>query len=537
MKDYINNREIDETKVPVQDDSTYFEITTNNIDTSCKTVLGLAWDTTSDEFVFCFDNLINRCCNMTLTKRNILSVSASVFDPLGMLSPVTAKLKPLFQLLCKDKLDWDDLIPKAIEEVWLKFLSELKNLKEVRSFRYVFSNNFHSGFRVELHGFCDSSKELYCAVVCLRLVSRDDVKVSFLASKTKVAPLKVLTIPRLELLGCLLLSRLLNQRVNSLGNRVNIQNILCWCDSEVALSWIWGKEKSWKPWIENRVVEIRKVVDRSGWKFVKSEENPADIPTRMSSDLSQSFAGCWFQGPSFLLSPAAFSEETVDACACENPLVGRTEVSNFSNVTHEGTTNQACSINAVIDNNRFSSLKKLIIVTGYVLRFLNNLKKRVKQDKDSNVITDEMLTVDEYDDALRMWIKCEQSQLVQQDNHDKLKTSLQLFEDKNKILCLRGRFANTTLTFEEQYPIILGNKQSHFTRLIILDAHEETKHHGVETTLAHIRRNYWIVKGRKAVQRISTSPKIDTIRDHGELSKSQLNQVILLRKSTRTSKW
>ncbi|CAB4013065.1 Hypothetical predicted protein [Paramuricea clavata] len=382
---------------------------------------------------------------MTLTKRNILSVSASVFDPLGMLSRVTAKLKSLFQLLCKDKLDWDDLIPKDTEEVWLKFLSELKNLKEVKRFRYVFSNNFHSGFRVELHGFCDSSKELYCAVVYFRLVSRDDVKVSFLASKTKVAPLKVLTIPKLELLGCLLLSRLLNQIVNSLGNRVNIQNILCWCDSEVALSWTRGKEKSWKPWIEN--VEIRKVVDRSGWKYVKSEENPADVPTRMSSDLSQSFAGCWFQGPSFLLSPAAFSEETVDACACENPLVGRTG--------------------------------------------------RVKQDKDPNVITDEMLTVDEYDDALRMWIKCEQSQLLQQDNYDKLKASLQLFEDKNKILRLRGRFANTTLTFEEQYPIILGNKQSHFTRLIILDAHEETKHHGVETTLAHIRRNYWIVKGRK----------------------------------------
>jgi hypothetical protein len=139
LKGYINNREIDETKVPVQDDSTYFEITTNNIDTSCKTVLGLTWDTTSDEFFFCFDNLINRCCNMTLTKRNILGVSASVFDPLGMLSHVTAKLKSLFQLLCKDKLDWDDLISKAIEEVRLAQISKrVKKPKRSQKFSVCF---------------------------------------------------------------------------------------------------------------------------------------------------------------------------------------------------------------------------------------------------------------------------------------------------------------------------------------------------------------------------------------------------------------
>jgi hypothetical protein len=174
---------------------TYFEVTSTNIDTDAKTVLGLSWDTTSDEFVFRFGNFLSKYCSMTLTKRNILSVSASIFDPLGMLAPVTAKLKSLFQLLCKDKLDWDDVIPKEREEIWGKIIGDLKLLKEVRCGRFVRISNFHTGVRVELHGFSDSSKEVYSAVVYLRLIYAGAVKVSFLASKTKVAPLKALTIP------------------------------------------------------------------------------------------------------------------------------------------------------------------------------------------------------------------------------------------------------------------------------------------------------------------------------------------------------
>ena len=134
-----------------------------------------------------------------------------------------------------------------------------------------------------------SSKEVYCAVVYLRLVYCENIKVSFLASKTKVAPLKAVTIPRLELFGCLLLSKLIKEITVGSNNRIKYDDVYCWSDSEVTLAWIRGKEKCWEPWVENRVVAIRKVIDRSRRNFVKCEVNPGDIPTRMSSNLTECF--------------------------------------------------------------------------------------------------------------------------------------------------------------------------------------------------------------------------------------------------------
>ncbi len=150
----------------------------------------------------------------------------------------------------------------------------------------------------------------------------------------------------MELLGCLLLSRLITQIVTSLNNRVGIDAILCWSDSEVALSWIRGKEKSWKPWVENRVVEIRKVVDRSGWRYVKTELNPADVPTRMRSDICASFTGCWFMGPSFLSSLENYTSVIGDTSVDNLSQVGMTEVQKFSVQTHQGPESQTCSLSS-----------------------------------------------------------------------------------------------------------------------------------------------------------------------------------------------
>jgi len=206
------------------------------------------------------------------------------------ISPVISRVKVLFQLFCKNKLDWDEEVSDDLKLAWFEILSVLKDLNCVKLDRFAFVDSRPS--RIELHGFCDSSLEVYCAIVYLRIVSVDDVSVKFLcAKKTRVTPLKTLTIPRLELLGCLLLTTttLLNECRIALKEKINIDQTFCWSDSEVALFWIKGKEKTWNLWVENRVVKIRKVVDRDNWFHVPRKLNPTDGPARMCQDFNEFF--------------------------------------------------------------------------------------------------------------------------------------------------------------------------------------------------------------------------------------------------------
>ena len=160
-------------------------------------------------------------------------------------------------------------------------------------------------------------------------------------------------------------------------------------------------------------------------------------------------------------------------------VVGPT--SGFSNTTQEKTSDDTCSLNTVIDCTRFSTLKRLVSVTGYVMRFIGNIRKRL--EKRTDIITDEVLTVEEYEEALSRWIAEEQLMIKENLNYGNVRASLNHFDDKDGVLRLRGRFANSKLRYERQYPVLLRS-DSHFTKLIIWDAHEATMHHGVESTLA-----------------------------------------------------
>ena len=188
------------------------------------------------------------------TKRNVLKVLASLFDPLGFRSPITARVKLIFQLLCKDKFGRDELLPEKINIIWSTVLSDLKSLNVVRLQRFVLLQIHENINSIELHSFSDSSNCAYCAVLYKRTVTTVGVRVNFLAAKTKVAPLKTLSVP---LLVCVLLKKLYREVMSAISKRTKINNNICWTDSEVALCWIKGKEKMWKHWVENRVVGTR----------------------------------------------------------------------------------------------------------------------------------------------------------------------------------------------------------------------------------------------------------------------------------------
>ena len=120
-------------------------------------------------------------------------------------------------------------------------------------------------------------------MIYIRVETSSGVKLSFLISKTKVVPMKPLSVPHLQLLKCqlkqFLLSQLVRGLVLAIGTRVCVDGIFCWTDLEVALCWFKGKEKCWKPWVENRVVAIRRFVNCNSWGHIRRAGNPADIPT------------------------------------------------------------------------------------------------------------------------------------------------------------------------------------------------------------------------------------------------------------------
>lgn len=106
-----------------------------------------------------------------------------------------------------------------------------------------------------LHGYCDASQRAYVAVVYLQMEMGDTTLSQFLCSKTRVAPVKKVTIPTLELLSALLLARLVSIVRRALEAEIRLSDIACHTDLQVALYWIIGKNKEWKQFVQNRVIE------------------------------------------------------------------------------------------------------------------------------------------------------------------------------------------------------------------------------------------------------------------------------------------
>ena len=143
-----------------------------------------------------------------------------------------------------------------------------------------------------LCGFCDASKKAYAAVIYLVIQTPIETRVQFVVSKTRVAPIRSQTIPRLELLSALLLARLMSTATNALSLQLKLDSPTYYSDSQVALYWILGQGKQWKPFVQNRVNEITKLSERGSWRHCPGKENPADLPSRGLTPLELSATHC-----------------------------------------------------------------------------------------------------------------------------------------------------------------------------------------------------------------------------------------------------
>ena len=470
-------------------------------------VLGMNWNTHTDEILFNFSELCNYASSLPLTKRSVLKVTAKIFDPMGFLSPLTVEMKILFQELCIEQTKWDtELKGKSLRQ-WKSFLEELSLIDCYRIPRCYFQPQ---PIDVQLHGFSDASGRAYAAVVYIRSTYSDgQVNVRLVGSKSRVAPIKRQTIPRLELLGALILARFVN-KLKSIGTEFPT---VLWTDSMTALCWI-KNERVWKQYVGQRVDEIRRLTPKDSWRHCPGEVNPADLPSRGLSAKELSASNTWWNGPSFLYSPSDQWPETSQSAQVEEEEIQRETAKNEPIITHSLVNTSVYDlidqrIDKIIDIERYNNITKLLRISAYVIRFVNNLKTRAqgKSHRDLN-----KLTAAELKTAENLWIKSVQASSFAKERSFMTRkdfkstppvriTQFGLFLDDEGVIKCKGRINNAPLPALTKNPILLPAKHA-FVNLLVKHTHNCVKHNGIKDTLTTLRERFWVLRGRETAKRV-----------------------------------
>jgi hypothetical protein len=456
-------------------------------------VLGIVWHPGTDTF----HASITICDHQGLTKRKILSDIARLFDPMGWLAPVVIIAKIFIQELWSQNLGWDEVLSDSLSSRWRKFHSELPLLANFTLPRFVLCTQ---PIDIQLHAFCDASEKAYCAVVYIRSVAQDhSVTVSLLTSKTRVAPVKTQSLPRLELCSALLLATLLESIIPTL--EIPFSKTFAWTDSQVALSWIVSEPRRWLPFVANRVAKIQEAVPDVRWNHVPGVDNPADCGTR--GLLPSEFLSCelWTQGPCFLRqSSEQLFDEQSSACFSfqDSQLIEQRK--NFISAASQFKPPSVIF--------RFSSFTKLCRVFAWVLRFINNAKNSSAERDMGHLASAEL------SGATLAIVKLVQHAEFGEELHclktkGSLRTSSRLlplcpFLDSEGVLRVGGRLRNSSLSEDSKHPAIIPKKH-HLTTLIIKHFHIKHLHASPQLLLSVIRQKFWIPCGRDVVRRFVKS--------------------------------
>lgn len=481
--------------------NSYFPIESRSQSQILK-VLGYKWNAKRDTLAV-NESRILRDDDSAVTKRTVLKQISSVFDPMGLFSPVTLRGKALLQTVWSKKFDWDDEIDQSSVKTWSLLKSDLR---EITNFDVSRSVVLDEGLQTEysLQCFCDASKTAYSTAVYLRQTSNCNIKSDLVFSKTRLAPVKGMSIPRLELMGVLIGARC----VDFVGGQLNlpIKEVRLWSDSQCVLSWITTK-KSLSAFVQNRVNEIKQHEDII-FDYITSAENPADLASRGCSLQNLVNSDLWWHGPAWLRRSGTVWSSNLPkndrSPEFETEVKEKTKTSATETVaaalTNQKTDGHKASITAPfgIDVDRYSSLTRLTRLTALLLRFVKKLQKKSKERGP--------LRTCELAEAEQLWLQHIQNKhfsdvftAITKQKPNNLKQQLGLFVDNNNLLRCQGRLENASLSEGSRRPVLLPRKER-YTDLVIEKYHKQLLHSGVSQTLSAIRNYFWIPHGRATVK-------------------------------------
>lgn len=460
--------------------------------------LGLIWETITDTFTFSVATTIK-----PFTRRGVLSSVNSIFDPLGLLAPVTIQGRALLRELASESTEWDSPLPKEKESKWESWRQSLKELKELHVQRVYTSTSLSQAKHKELHLFSDASTKAIGAVAYLKAVQPDGkVEVGFIMGKAKLAPQSEPTIPRLELCAAVLAVEMADLIQDELD--LQLDAVLFHTDSKVVLGYICNESKRFYTYVHNRVQRIRQSSKPEQWHYVRTEENPADHASR-SLTPSQLVKSTWFTGPPFIRR-AVETKKVIGEFELIEPDTDceiRPEVKSF-------TTNLQASVCKNFEHfSTFKSLVRAVAILIHIAKTFNgtNQNPECKGWHKCHIprTQDEMTQAKHFIFKITQKAAFEKELLALQAGKPIPKqSSLQKLSPvlDNGLIVVGGRIKHSEFENFEKYPVIIP-KDNHISLLLVRHYHEQVKHQGRHLTEGATREaGFWLVGGKRQVNSV-----------------------------------
>ena len=401
------------------------------------------------------------------TKREFLGCLASLFDPLGLVGPLTLAGKILLQKMWKvPDLNWDGQLPDALKDEAERWC------ESVLSLPISFPRNCNlKKDDVVFHVFVDSSELGYGA--CVYAVSNNESHI--VCAKSRVAPTKNVSLPRLELCAAVLGAELFDVIATSLHLTNPVVHF--WSDSSVTLCWIKSPSYQWSTFVANRVSTIQRLSNPDSWHFVKGSINIADLISRGTLDLSDMRCSLWQKGPKFLLNPDDWPD-SVDLFVTDLERKKKAEVLTVSQEKN---------------GDMFSHISSWHLLIGVVARILSWSRpanvKAVDLWSEAEIVLLRLIQSESFHEEIAMLKK-----------GDKLKRSSCLFVfdpqlDEQGLMRVGGRLSRSRLPWESQHPVILP-RSHRYVEMMVQRVHLDTLHGGTEMMSAELRKRFWILKGK-----------------------------------------
>ena len=502
-----NNKEVLSKFAPSELADNLQELNMRSDSMPMQSSLGLLWDIQNDVFVYRFVG-----SDKPVTKRGILSVVNSLFDPMGFLAPVIIVGKLLLREITDLKCGWDEPIPTKIQNRWSSWLMSLKNLEKVNINRQFVDISLSQAHRIELHTFSDASKEAVGAVSYLKVFSdAKSYQVCFVMGKAKVAPHHGHTIPRLELCAAVMAVDISDSITDYLDRNLDAKYF--YSDSKIVLGYIHNEKRRFHVYVSNRVDRIRLSTEPAQWHHVPTDRNPADLATR-GLELTDINESTWLSGPDCLYNDTPVDESFSLVCPDTDKEVKVSEQTDNSELfvsVNKSNINPA-TISMVERFSKFSCWRKLVRTVALLIHIAQSFQGGNKCSSGWH-ICNQHKSPSQLENAADLIFKIFQREYFLPEI-TKLQKEVSLsptsvieplspYLDLKGLLRVGGRLSQSSEVLGMLAKPIIVPKESHLAFLLIHHYHGTVHHQGRVITEGAIRSaGFWILGGKRTISKV-----------------------------------